>query len=68
MDYYVNKNAQDNGDHEVHEDGCSWLSLATDTEYLGNFSSCFPAVAEARRRGYSTANGRFYCSRACHTG
>ena len=23
--YYVNNNAQSNGDHEVHTTGCSWL-------------------------------------------
>ncbi len=23
--YYVNKNAQANGDHEVHKSGCSWI-------------------------------------------
>ena len=25
--YYVNRNAQDNGDHEVHLQGCYWSSL-----------------------------------------
>jgi hypothetical protein len=23
--YYVNNNAQSNGDHEVHKEGCSWM-------------------------------------------
>ena len=65
--YYVNNNAQSNGDHEVHKSGCYWLSLATNTSYLGDFYSCFPAVAKARLT-YPTANGCAHCSPACNTG
>ena len=25
--YYVNNTAQSNGDHEVHREGCYWLTL-----------------------------------------
>jgi hypothetical protein len=32
--YYVNDNPQDNGDHEVHEEGCSWLDQK---KYGGNY-------------------------------
>ena len=64
--YYVNTNAQANGDHEVHRQGCYWLGLATNPEYLGAYYSCGPAVIEARRRGYN-ANGCYHCSNACHT-
>ncbi|MDE2676545.1 MAG: hypothetical protein OXI76_01420 [Gemmatimonadota bacterium] len=65
--YYVNNNAQSNGDHEVHKSGCYWLSLASNTSYLGEFSSCFPAVAKAKLT-YPTANGCGHCSPACNTG
>ena len=65
--YYVNKNAQANGDHEVHESGCSYLPAAENRIYLGDFSNCRDAVAEARRH-YRQSNGCYYCSRACHTG
>ena len=65
--YYVNKNAQDNGDHEVHKIGCSWLPDRGNRIYLGNFDSCGDAVREARRH-YSQVNGCYYCSRKCHTG
>lgn len=68
MEYHVNKTAQDNGDHEVHEQGCYWLSIAQNTEHLGNFSDCSGAVSEAKRRGYSTANGCKHCSELCNTG
>ena len=65
--YYVNKNAQANGDHEVHESGCSYLPAAENRIYLGDFSNCRDAVAEARRH-YRQSNGCYHCSRAGPTG
>ena len=64
--YYVNKNSQTNGDHEVHTTGCSWLPDAANRIYLGDFASCGPAVREARKH-YLQVNGCYYCSNACHT-
>ncbi len=65
--YYVNKNAQPNGDHEVHTENCNWLPAEHNREYLGRFSNCYGAVREAKKK-YSQVNGCYYCSRACHTG
>jgi hypothetical protein len=67
MRYYVNKNAQANGDHEVHKEGCSYMPYPENREYLGDFSSCSPAVTKAKRR-YPRANGCYYCSKPCNTG
>ena len=64
--YYVNKNAQDNGDHEVHELGCSHMALPENRMYLGEFPSCHGAVREAKKT-YAKADGCFHCSLACHT-
>lgn len=64
--YYVNNRAQDNGDHEVHRDGCGWLILATNTTYLGEYSTCDAAVARARLF-YRQSNGCKYCTPSCHT-
>ena len=64
--YYVNDNAQSNGDHEVHTTGCSWLPNPENRTDLGNFDSCQPAVREARKY-YTTVNGCYFCSRDCHT-
>jgi hypothetical protein len=63
--YYVNSNAQSNGDHEVHHDACSYMPDAVNRLYLGLFSTCAEAVREAKKT-YSRANG-YYCSPACHT-
>ncbi|NER17014.1 hypothetical protein [Spongiivirga citrea] len=64
--YYVNRNAQSNGDHEVHKSGCSWLPQEENRIYLGLFDNCKPAVREAKKY-YSQVNGCYYCSRDCHT-
>lgn len=64
--YYVNSNAQTNGDHEVHEKGCSFMPDVDNRLYLGDFSSCGPAVTAAKK-SYTQVNGCFYCSRPCHT-
>ena len=64
--YYVNKNAQSNGDHEVHKTGCSWLPKPENRIYLGLFYSCYSAVAEARKH-YTQVNGCAHCSSVCHT-
>ena len=64
--YYVNKNAQANGDHEVHKYGCSYLPETANRQYLGKFSNCHDAVKEAKKT-YPQSNGCYYCSNACHT-
>jgi hypothetical protein len=65
--YYVNRNAQANGDHEVHESTCTYLPAAQNRIHLGYFYNCADAVKEARKH-YSQVNGCYYCSRPCHTG
>lgn len=64
--YYVNKNAQSNGDHEVHTSECSYLPETQNRTYLGDFSACSPAVAKAGDY-YTQVNGCFYCAKSCHT-
>lgn len=64
--YFVNPNKQANGDNEVHEQGCYWLSLVTNPVFVGNHYSCVTAVQNARNMGYN-ANGCKHCSPACHT-
>lgn len=63
--YYVNKNAQENGDHEVHKDGCYWLVLVNDKLDLGHHSHCSTAVVEAKKT-YEQSNGCARCSSDCH--
>lgn len=64
--YYVNKNAQDNGDHEVHKWGFDWMPNESNRLYLGDYDNCFEAVRKARTY-FVQVNSCFYCSRECHT-
>ena len=64
--YYVNKNAQSNGDHEVHNSDCNYLPESQNLLRLGDFSTCRPAVEEAKKY-YDQCNGCAYCTAACHT-
>lgn len=64
--YYVNKNAQSNGDHEVHTTGCSYLPNPENRIDLGDHLSCSSAVQKAKQY-YNQVNGCYYCSKSCHT-
>lgn len=66
--YYINNNIQDNGDYEVHKEGCSHFPTENYT-YLGDYYNCASAVSEAKRRSpnRSRINGCYYCSNPCHT-
>ncbi len=62
--YYVNHNAQSNGDHEVHVRTCSFFPESV--KDLGVHYNCHTAVVEAKKT-YRQTNGCFYCCRECHT-
>jgi hypothetical protein len=64
--YYVNKQAQTSGDHEVHTGNCSRLPNQANQKYLGQFSNCRDAVREARKH-FRQVNGCYYCCKPCHT-
>ncbi|GGX00760.1 hypothetical protein [Salegentibacter mishustinae] len=65
--FYVNTNAQSNGDHEVHEDTyCSNAPSPENRRDLGYHQDCHGAVREAKKI-YNKSNGCYYCCRACHT-
>lgn len=65
MRFYVNKNAQSNGDHEVHRADCSRLPDAENRLYLGEFSSSYEALVAAKRI-YDKADGCAYCCPEIH--
>ena len=64
--YYVNRNVQLNGDHEVHTHLCTYLPAEANRIYLGTFNTCHDAVREARKH-YAQVNGCYWCATACHT-
>ena len=64
--YYVNKNAQSNGDHEVHKSGCIRMPDESNRLYLGDYTNCHAAVRQAKGF-YPQSNGCYFCSNECHT-
>ncbi len=62
--YYVNNNAQSNGDHEVHANHCRFIPM--DKKFLGFFANCRDAVKEAKKI-YSQSNGCKICNNECHS-
>lgn len=65
--YCVNRQAQANGDHEVHEVACKYLPAPQNQLHLGTFPSCRGAVQEAKKH-FPQSNGCYFCSRECNTG
>jgi hypothetical protein len=64
--YWVNDNAQHNGDHEVHVEGCTWILLMKAKTYLGEHEKCQTAV-DAAKSIYANVNGCKFCSPVCNT-
>ncbi|MGJ8536792.1 MAG: hypothetical protein ACSHW2_06535 [Parasphingopyxis sp.] len=66
--FYVNTNAQSNGDHEVHQkdSGCEHQPAVSNRKDMGWHADCHGAVTEAKK-SYPQSNGCYYCCNACHT-
>jgi hypothetical protein len=63
--YYVNRNAQASGEHEVHKNTCANLPDTRNLIGLGYFFNCADAVRKAREY-YTNVDGCYYCCPACH--
>ncbi len=64
--YYVNKQAQRTGEHEVHTSLCGYNPPPEGCIYLGEFSSCQRAIEKAREH-FEKVDGCYFCCRECHT-
>ncbi|SKC34438.1 hypothetical protein CZ809_04058 [Photobacterium piscicola] len=68
--FIVNKNAQPNGDHEVHNltNGCSFMPNPENQVNAGFHQTCAGAVAEVKKNNPALSiNGCYYCCNSCHT-
>jgi hypothetical protein len=63
--YYVNKNAQPTGEHEVHKADCPTPPNYSNRQPVGEHSNCRSAVAAARAF-YINVDGCANCSPECH--
>ena len=55
--FYVNKNTDAQGNHEVHRENCDYLPRPENREYLGFFSNSYDAVRD----------GCWHCCPESHT-
>lgn len=62
--YYVNRKAQNTGEHEVHNSKCEHLPGTENRIYIGYFDNCKDAVIAAKVF-YSNVNGCFWCCKEC---
>lgn len=65
MYFYVNKNAQPTGEHEVHRSDCYWLPDAENRIYLGSFLTSAEAIRKAKTY-YTNVDGCAYCCPESH--
>ena len=63
--YYLNKNEQPSGEHEVHKEGCHRMPELQNRIYLGYFLNARDAVREARKY-FDNVDGCYYCSEEAH--
>lgn len=64
--FYVDKNEQGNGDHEVHTANCTHSPEIKKCEPLGYHTACSTAL-NAAKEIYPQSNGCYYCSYSSYT-
>ena len=64
--YFVNKNAQSGGEHEVHTEDCVYLPAPENRLRLGYFSSPEDVIKEAKKYD-DNVDGCYYCCYPVHT-
>ena len=64
--YYVSKNSQETGEHEIHTLECEYMPDPWSRLHLGDFSNCRDAIEKAKLH-YDNVDGCHRCSKECHT-
>ncbi len=65
--YYINlKTTNPNGNNEVHSEECAYLPSPLNRTALGLFPNGIAAVAAAKAKGFSHADGCIHCSPEAH--
>jgi len=65
-EFYVEINAQTNGEHVVHRADCTQLPSKETIRYLGSIASCTSALKKAAE-SFRQVNGCPHCATTCHT-
>jgi len=67
--YIINKNAQSDGFHEVHnENTCNHLPDLPNRVVIGEYNNCYDAVSATKQTNpQHDIDGCYFCCNACHT-
>ena len=65
-EFYIETNAQPNGDHIVHNAACSLLPAKDSIRYLGSIASATSAMKRAAE-SFKHVNGCPQCTTASHS-
>ena len=65
MLYYINKNAQYSGEHEIHTSNCVFLPSVENRIFLGCFNKPSEAL-KAAKQYFNNVDGCFYCCPESH--
>lgn len=60
--YYINKNAQSSGEHEIHKSNCDHLPVVYNRIELGWFLSDAAAKEAAKKYFYNVDGCKFCCT------
>lgn len=60
MKYFVNKEVQSSGSHQVHASRCLWIPDSPKRIFLGDFETSQEAL-EAAKQHFEKVNGCIYC-------
>lgn len=63
--YYLNKNTQPTGEHEIHKASCKFLPHMSNCIRLGYFYRAYDALIAAKKY-YNNVDGCYYCSPEIH--
>ncbi len=67
--YIANKNLDDKGRHEIHEDSCFRLPNEESQLLIGRFTDCTQAILAARASDPNKKyDGCSFCCPGCHRG
>lgn len=65
--FYLNSQAQANGNHEIHREDCAALPLEKSRILLGTFDFCSDAILMAKDKyQILNLNGCYFCAKGCH--
>lgn len=63
--YYLNREAQPDGYHEIHKEGCAFLPSPKNRIRLGAHPNDQSAFREAKKH-FTRVDGCYYCCKSIH--